>query len=433
MKYPLGLIDHGFVPRKLTVNYVAICAGAVDIAGLQTAFGLLCDKYPMLRGTIETTGEQCWLHIDDDGAGNAATEVVHGTVSDWLGRGLTVLDPARGLARLTIVTGGERTAVALQVSHAINDATLGSVLLEYFWHTAAALAQGATLPDPVPVHPRSLEQAHHTRAMALPGLTAAAAGPVHSLPVADTGGGAGFAPDPAQRITLSQRETAALLAHARAAGTTLHALLAGAIIRAERATLTEAAGAGPELPMIMFHLVDLRPHLRPVARPDEVTNALGFAPTVTACGPTSDLGVLAKETKKQLVAGIEDGRALAVMRAAASAAAQGRARTGVGNFITNWGPVPELAVPPGTEIVDFRGFATSEAVSWVGYFISTFTGRCSIELACSPRYHPPAQMAHLHERIVAGLAELTDPPPHPPTTARATSGMALSGKAGPSA
>ena len=52
MKYRLGLIDHGFVPRKLTVSYVAICAGEVDVAGLRTAFGLLCDKYPMLRGTI---------------------------------------------------------------------------------------------------------------------------------------------------------------------------------------------------------------------------------------------------------------------------------------------------------------------------------------------------------------------------------------------
>ncbi|MFI8931543.1 hypothetical protein ACIG3E_28205 [Streptomyces sp. NPDC053474] len=434
MKYPLGLIDHGFVPRKLTVSYVAVCAGAVDIAGLHTAFGLLCDKYPMLRGTIETSGEQCWLHIPDDSAGNAATETVQGTVADWLEHGLTVLDPAHGLAKLTIVTEGEQTAVALQVSHAINDATLGSALLEYFWHTAAALAQGKVPPDPAPVHPRSLEQAYHARALSLPRLTAAAAVPVHSLPATDTGGGAGFAPQPAQRITLSQADTAALLAHARASGTTLHALLAAAIIRAERATLTEAAGAAPELPMIMFHLVDLRPHLRPVARPDEVTNALGFAPTVTACGPTSDLGVLARETKAQLVAGIEDGSALAVMRAAASAAAQGRARTGVGNFLTNWGPVPELAVPPGMEIVDFRGFATSEAVSWVGYFVSTFTGRCSIELACSPRYHRPAQMARLRERIVAGLAELTHPAEHPPAaTAEARGSVALSDKAGPSA
>ncbi|WP_125264517.1 phthiocerol/phthiodiolone dimycocerosyl transferase family protein [Streptomyces alboflavus] len=434
MKYRLGLIDHGFVPRKLTVSYVAICAGEVDVAGLRTAFGLLCDKYPMLRGTIEITGEQCWLHLPDDGSSAAATEVVQGAIAGWLEGGLTVLDPARGLAKLTIVAEGEQTAVALQVSHAINDAPLGLELLKYFWHTAAALAKGAVFPGPEPAHPRSLEHAYQARAMALPGLVAAAPGPVHSIPAIDTGGGAGFAPEPAQRIILSRAETAALLAHARASGTTLHALLAAAIIRAERATLTEAAGAAAELPMIMFHLVDLRPHLRPVARPEEVTNALGFAPTVTACGPTSDLAVLAKETKAQLVAGIESGSALAVMRAAASGAAQGSARTGVGNFITNWGLVPELAVPAGIEIVDFRGFATSEAVSWVGYFVSTFSGRCSIELASCPRYHRPAQIAQLRGLIIEGLAELTRPAPHSsvPTT-EASSSVALLDKAGPSA
>ncbi|GGR85950.1 hypothetical protein GCM10010252_25750 [Streptomyces aureoverticillatus] len=434
MKYRLGLIDHGFVPRKLTVSYAAVCAGVVDVAGLRTAFGLLCGKYPMLRGTIEVTGEQCWLHIPDDGAGAAATEVVEGSISDWLARGLTVLDPARGLAKLTVVAEGEQTAVVLQVSHAINDATLGSALLEYFWHAATAVAGGATLPDPTPVHPRSLEQAYHARSLALPDLTMSAAGPVHAVPATDTGGGAGFAPDPAQRITLSQGDTGALLARARATGTTLHALLAAAIIRAERATLTQAAGAAAELPMIMFHLVDLRPHLRPVARPDEVTNALGFAPTVTACGPGADLNVLAKEAKAQIVAGIEGGSALAVMRAAASGAAQGRARTGVGNFITNWGPVPELAVPTGIEIVDFRGFATSEAVTWVGYFVSTFSGRCSIELAYSPRYHRPAQIARLRELIVRGLAELTGPARHlPAATTNASSSVTSPDKAGPSA
>ncbi|MFD9903643.1 hypothetical protein [Streptomyces sp. NPDC059063] len=433
MKYRLGLIDHGFVPRKLTVSYVAVCAGAVDIAGLRTAFGLLCGKYPMLRGTIEPTDGQCWLHIPDDGTSAAATEIVEGAVSDWLERGLTVLDPARCLAKLTIVAEGEQTAVALQVCHAINDATLGSALLEYFWHTVAAVAGDAVFPDPAPVHPHSLEQAYHARAMALPDVTVTAAGGVHSIRAVDTGGDAGFAPERAQRIALSRGDTAALIAHARASGTTLHALLAAAIIRAERATVTEAAGAAAELPMIMFHLVDLRTRLRPAARPDEVTNALGFAPTVTACGPGSDLGVLAKEVKAQIVAGVEGGNALAVMRAAASGAAQGRARIGVGNFITNWGPVPELAVPAGIEIVDFRGFATSEAVTWVGYFVSTYSGRCSIELAYSPRYHRPARIAELRELIVAGLAELTHSAHHPSVPTTEASSVASPDKADPSA
>ncbi|WP_282784115.1 hypothetical protein [Nocardia sp. CC201C] len=407
-KHRLGLIDHGFVPRKLTVSYVAICAGEVDIALLHDAFRLLCRTYPMLTGTIEVTGDQCWLRIPGDGTSAATTEVVVGSIADWLaGAGRTPLDPARCLATLTIVCDGARTAVALRVCHAINDATLGSELLAVLWRIAATLAGSAAFPDVTPVYPHSLEHAYHARGMALPDLAAPVAGQVHSIPAADRGDGPGFAPVPGGRITLSQADTGALRARARASGTTLHALLSAAIVRAERELLTATAGDAAELPMVMFHLVDLRGHLRPAARSDEVTNALGFASTVTACTPGAALKTLATQVKAQIVAGIAGGSALAVMRAAAAVAAHGGPRKGVGNFITNWGVVPDLAVPAGIEVVDFRGFATSEPVSWVGYFVSTFAGRCSIEPGFSPRFHRPAQIMRLRESLLANLGELT--------------------------
>ncbi|MFG1791965.1 hypothetical protein [Nocardia sp. NPDC049149] len=394
------------MPRKLTVNYVAMCAGEIDTALLSTAFEVLCRKYPMLRGTIELADGVAGLRVPGAGPGAAVTDIARGPIADWLAHGLTPLDPARTLAALTIVPEGETTAVALRVSHAINDATLGFTLLAHFWRTAAALAGTAAFPDSASVHPHSLEEAYRIRGAAMPELSGTAAGSVHSIAATESGDDTGFGSVPGERITLSQHDTDAMLAHARASGTTLHAMLAAAIIRAERATIAESACAGDQLPMIMFHLVDLRPHLRPAARPDEVTNALGFAPTVTACAPGDDLGALAMATKAQITGSIDRGDALAVMLAAASVAVRGGARKGVGNFITNWGVVPDLLVPPGMEIVDFRGFATSEPVSWVGYFVSTFAGRCSIELAFSPRFHPPAQIAELREFLIANLAQM---------------------------
>ncbi|MCM6777544.1 hypothetical protein NDR87_28645 [Nocardia sp. CDC159] len=389
---------------------MTLCVGEVDTALLHRAFELLCRKFPILRGTIELTGGGAELHIPDDSSSAATVDIAAGPIAGRLGRDVAPLDPARTLAELTTVSEGATTAVALRISHAINDATLGFALLAHFWHAAAALAGTVEYPDPTPVYPLSLEHAYLARAMDLPAPAVPTGGPVRGLAVDDVGAGTGFGPDLAQRITLSQADTAALLGRARAAGTTLHALLAAAIVRAERATITESTDAATELPMIMFHLADLRPHLCPAARPDEVTNALAFAPTITVCEHGTDLGVLAKQVKTQIVDGIEGGTALAVMLAAASAAAHGRARETVGNFITNWGVVPDLPVPAGLEIVDFRGFATSEPVSWVGYFVSTFAGRCSIELAFSSRFHPPAQIAELRELIVANLAQLNHPP-----------------------
>ncbi|WP_194815429.1 hypothetical protein [Nocardia sp. XZ_19_385] len=408
MKYRLGLIDHGFVPRKLTVSYVAICTGEIDIALLHKAFELLCRKYPMLRGTIERTGGDCWLDIPDDGSSAAISRTAPGPITDWLAHGNTPLDPAHTLAELTIVPEGERTAVALRVCHAINDATLGFALLEHFWEITAALTGAAVFPDPSPKYPGSLEQAYRARAMDFPAPAVPGTGGVFSIAPVETADETGFRPVPAHRITLSENDTSALLSHARASGTTLHALLAAAIVRAERATITELPGAAAELPMIMFHLADLRPHLHPAADPAEITNALAFAPTVTTCGSGSDLIVLAKDVKAQITAGIDSGAALAVMLAAASVAAQGRVRDSVGNFITNWGVVPELAAPAGVEIVDFRGFATSEPVTWIGYFVSTFARRLSIEPAFSPRFHRPAQIAELRAAIVANLAQFAE-------------------------
>ncbi|MFI6043830.1 hypothetical protein ACIA8C_19530 [Nocardia sp. NPDC051321] len=405
MKCLLGQIDHGFVPRKLTVSYVAVCVGEIDSALLRRAFELLCRKYPMLRGTIEVTGDECWLRIPDGDTGAAVTDVGEGHIADWLEHGSTPLDPARALAGLTIVREGATTAVALRVSHAINDATMGFALLEHFWRITAALAGAAPLPDPTPVHPGSLEGAYRARDMDLPQFTLPGVGSVHSVPRTETADDTCFRPVPGERIILSERDTGALLEHARASGTTLHAMLSAAIIRAERATITETVSTTTELPMIMFHLVDLRPHLRPPARPDEITNALAYAPTVTPCEPGADLGLLADQAKAQIVDGIDSGAALTVMLAAASAAAQGVGRH-AGNFITNWGVVPGLAAPTGVEIVDFRGFATSEPVTMVGYFVSTFTGRLSIELGFSPRFHPPAQIAELRRSIVVDLAHL---------------------------
>lgn len=408
MKYRLGTIDHGFVPRKLTVCYAAICIGEVDTALLQQAFELLCRKYPMLGGTIEIADGECYLRLPDSGSSTATMETVDDTIANWLAGGATPLDPAHALAKLEVVPDVGATAVGLIVCHAINDAQMGFALLADFWRIAAALSGTTTLPDLTAVYPHSLEDRYRERGLALPEPNLPAAGPVRSLPASDALHGRDFRPTPTERISLSSHDTGELLRHAHALGTTVHALISAAIIRAERAMLPESSTPEADLPMIMFHLVDLRPQLHPPAQPADVTNALGYAPTITACGPDSDLQVLSKEAKDQIVRAIDSGTALATMLAAASLATVGRSRN-TASFITNWGVVPTLDSPKGMEIIDFRGFATSEPVPMVGYFVYTFQGRLTIELASSGRFHRPTQLTDLRSHIAANLEALTKP------------------------
>ncbi|MEV6772043.1 hypothetical protein AB0N05_25795 [Nocardia sp. NPDC051030] len=406
MKYELGTIDHGFVPRKLTVDYATMCTGDIDTELLRQAFEMLCRKYPMLGGTIEIDGGRGYLHTPDTGSGAASVEIIDSTIADWLAR-TEPLDPAASVARLEIVLDDGVTAVALRVAHAINDAQMGFALLEDFWHMAAALSGTAAVLDPTPVHPRRLEELYLERGLPLPELSGSAPGPVYSVPSSEVPGESMFRLSPGDRITLSASDTRALLGNARAWGTTIHALVSAAIIRAERAMIAESADSATELPMIMYHLVDLRPHLDPPARPSDATNALGFAPTITPCGSGSDLQVLAKETKEQIVRGIDTGSALAVMRAAATLAAERRTRNSTGNFLTNWGVVPDLECPQGMQITGFRGFATSEPVSWVGYFVYTFRGELTVELEYSDRFHRPEQITDLHGILTANLKQLS--------------------------
>ncbi|MFI6866000.1 hypothetical protein [Nocardia sp. NPDC050406] len=402
MRQRLGTIDHGFVPRKLTVCYAAICVGEVDTALLRRAFELLCRKYPMLGGTLELADGACYVRIREDSS--AAVEIVDRAIADWLANATTPLDPERILAKLEIVRDGGVTAVALRVSHAINDATMGFALLQDFWRIAAALSAASALPDLNPVFPGSLENLYAERGLALPRLTHADPGlPLRSIPSSDIGTGTHFKPSVAERIMLSAEQTADLLRYARESGTTLHALLSAAIIRAERAMIPDAPGSATELPMILYHLVDMRPHLQPPAHPADVTNGLGFAPTRTACAPDSDLDVLAKDVKDQISTGIENGSAVAVMLAASAHASTGHTRDSVGSFLTNWGVVPALDQPVGVEIIDFRGFATSDPVTMAGYFAYTFHGRLTVELAYSDRFYRPARITELREHLLGNL------------------------------
>ncbi|KAA8884278.1 hypothetical protein F3087_34200 [Nocardia colli] len=411
MQYRLGKMDEGFVPKQFTVCYVTVCEGEIDSALLQLAFELTARRYPMLTGTIALADGECLLRIPDDDAGTVVTETVHGSLSDWLRNGAIPLDPARELAKLEIVQTGQTAAVCLRVCHAINDAHMGFALLADFWRTAAALSTGAALLDPTPIYPRSLEYLLADRGVTLPDPALPDPGRVYSFADSETLDGPGRRLAPGERITLSENETGRLVQHARALGTTVHALLSAAIVRAERATIAETPDTAveTELPMLIGHAVDLRPHLQPPARPADATNALGFAPTVTACTTNSDLHILGKEIKAQIVHGIESGTALAAMHAAAYVM-QSDTREIAVNTITNWGVVPTLASPEGMRINDFRGFATSAPVPELSYFVYTFHGRLNIEFAYSERHHRPERVAHLRNVVAANLQQVVPEP-----------------------
>ncbi|MGW4242375.1 phthiocerol/phthiodiolone dimycocerosyl transferase family protein [Nocardia sp. NPDC004722] len=403
MKYRLGTIDQGFLPTEVTVSYVAICTGEVDADLLRHAFTLTCRRFPMLTGRIELTAGGAQLHIREHGT--APVETSYTGVADWLTHGTGAFAPASSLAKLDIVCGPAETAVALRVSHAIGDAHLGFELLTELWGTATALEAGTADPDPAPRYPRSLEDLLTERGAALPDPSLPELTGLRCLAPTPSPGAPGLRLAPGERITLSATETRALLRYAREQGTTVHALLSAAIIRAERTLIGETSDATGELPMVIAHAVDLRPYLSPPARRVDATNGLGCAPTVTFCAPDSDLTVLGKEVKAQITHGIDGGIALATMLAASHGPGED-AREHAANIITNWGVVPALDTPKALRITDFRGFATGGTRPEISYFVYTFDDRLSIEFTHSEPHHPAALVTRLARAVSANLTDL---------------------------
>lgn len=284
---------------------------------------------------------------------------------------------------------------------------MGFELLTELWRTAATLGATTAIPTPVPAFPRSLEDLLAERGIAVPEPAMPDLTGLYSFAPSETHGRPGLRVAPDQRIALSDTDTTTLLHHARAQGTTLYALLSAAIIRAERAVIGETSGAATadELPMVIGHAVDLRPHLQPPTHPSDTTNGLGCAPTVTRCGPDTDLHIFAKEVKAQIVHSIDSGTALTTILAASRIPENG-ARDYAANIITNWGVVPALDFPKGMRVVDFRGFVTGDSLPEISYFVYTFQGRLNIEFAYSESTHQYSRITELRRTIAANLKML---------------------------
>ncbi|MFI5783275.1 hypothetical protein [Nocardia sp. NPDC051570] len=410
MKYKIGAIDHYWALTRATICYALVCSGPVDVEILRQAFDLLCRKYPMLGGHLELVDGECHLRLPDTAHPTAAVTVVDGPIPAWLEHGIAPMDPTRALARLEVVQDGHNTAIGLQVSHAVADGRLGFQMLRDLCRFFAFGADMAP-PDTAPVYPRGIEDVCAARDFDIPQLELRNPGGLFTVPAVVESEGLGFRVAPTARIRKSVEATDRLVRYARVQGTTLHALVSAAIIRAERAMVSLAGEAeGEELPMLKMHVIDLRAHLQPPAELGEVTNALGLGPTAVMCAPDTDMVGLGKEIKQQLIDRIESGQGLAIMLDQAQESVRGEELVEPSSgFISNLGVIAPFAHPAGIEYLDFRGLVILDPQVRdpnVCYFVFSFGGRLLIEIACAARNHSPDQIARLSREISDNLDDL---------------------------
>ncbi|EFV12519.2 phthiocerol/phthiodiolone dimycocerosyl transferase family protein [Segniliparus rugosus] len=402
---PLSTLESWFALSSMTIWYTVEVEGPIDLDMLREALGCLRREHPVLAGRLVPGSARRAdglpeLDLLVPGGSEAAVRQDRA--------GSVLADQAKELAFLDVVRNGDRSSVSFAVHHAIADGRLGSFWHARLWSHYTDLAEGrvpAAAPRPVPQAPEALLAERGFDAAPRPDRSRRAV--PSDLPEQTA---FVFA---RERVRLSTRTTELLKARARALGTTVHALVAGACVVAERRSMPLPDDVAADL--FVDTPVDVRPRLRPPAQPWDVTNALGNSPGLVAARPDDDPAAVGAQLLGQLRDDVASG---AVYR-------------GILRFTellcgdqpeiprittTNIGEVEPIRAPSGVRVHDFRGwteFDGSAIAAYLAanqkdgprgrfsslYLVYTYGGRLSVEIGLPSG----AEAARAHAAVLEAL------------------------------
>jgi hypothetical protein len=297
-------------------------------------------------------------------------------------------DATAGVADLVLVKGDAHGYVALRTDHAITDANawLGTFRELLRSYTAFAVGEepvsepGTALPAP----PAAL---FHERL----GLIPYDRRLFHSAtPPEPTAGTAGLL---SGYLRLSAEETQWLKRAARRYETTVHGLVAGAILLAQRVL----AGGRDSVPMYCVSPVDFRRRVDPPVGELETTNFMMSYVAEAAVSPRLSPVLIGREVKAamdEVLAG-PDG----VREAAPMADALGRNLSYA--LISNLGVVAEFPAPPGVAFTELHILDTVGDTFFPGYYVSTYRDRLTVLHIFTDRFFTRGDV----DRIVRELHE----------------------------
>ncbi|CAM3749240.1 phthiocerol/phthiodiolone dimycocerosyl transferase family protein [Tsukamurella ocularis] len=385
--------------------------GPVDAGRLARAYAGLRREHPVLAGRIEAHAFGFDLvapdAAPDEGAAPIQVELRPFAPGDVrLG-----IDAERAIAAVQLVSDGDLHRVTLGVSHAVADGAHALYLNLRLWelYSGAEPAQPAGLP----AAPTELADrlADGLPASEPPAASVVEVVPTAAVPSAADVDAGDFAFD---RIRLDPTATEALRRRAKEAGLSLHGLLAGIIVAAERAELDRPADEA--VPLAVFSPVDLRARAEPAVPAAAVTNFAGSSTVPVAVRGDTTPEEIGRIVLERLRADLADGTVAAALAGAAPVTVTG----GVPVRLSNIGAIPAPSTPAGVAALDFHTssevdiervralvrHAPPEALApLVGlhHHALTFDGRLSIELRHAPGTLASDAARRIRDRITAGL------------------------------
>lgn len=381
--------------------------GPIDAGRLARAYAALRREYPVLAGRIEPHAFGFDLVAPDAAPDEESAPILIELRPFVPGDVRLGVDAERTIAAVQLVSDGDLHRVTLGVSHAIADGAHALYLNLRLWE----LYSGAEPAGPAGLPAAPTELADRLAAGEPPAPSNVDVLPTAVVPSpADVDAG-DFAFD---RIRLDAAATEALRRRAKEAGLSLHGLLAGVIVAAERAELDRPADEA--VPLAVFSPVDLRARAEPAVPAAAVTNFAGSSTVPVAVRGHTTPEEIGRAVLDRLRADLADGTVAAALAGSAPVTVTG----GVPVRLSNIGAIPAPSTPKGVTALDFhtssevdiervralvRGAPPEALAPLVGlhHHALTFGGRLSIELRHAPGTLAPDAARRIRDRIEAGL------------------------------
>jgi hypothetical protein len=369
--------------------------GQVDEAALAEAYEALARAHPVLRGCIRAADDGYLLDVSPQGrlhfvvAEDVGVEFLHETVQTW--------DLREKVAQLTLLRRASGGLLAMHTDHSIADGEVKLTLLRQLLQHYTDIING--IPVSVDAGLRLPTGAEEILAAWRPG---------NFEPGKGTGTLAYESFPFGQRyLRFSRSQTADLLEAARIGGTSMHAIICGAALTAQRTHVDTSSAAQP---MICRTPVNLRARLADVIGSTTVTNLSGLHIAHVEVARDSNPLVIGREVKAQLDAGIAAGTPVQDIldRYPGKPEAFSDPTLSVAN-ISNLGVIPLFPQPASMTITDFQILTQKSGYSHPGYVAYTYGGRVTVQLVYNTEVYTSTQIDALAGTFAARLAQIAVP------------------------
>ncbi|QFU91729.1 hypothetical protein [Amycolatopsis sp. YIM 10] len=385
LERPLNFLELAHLDR--VVIMAAEYDGELDTDRLERAFQLLCAAYPVLRARIRGGDHEPALCVPRDH--QPALRVLAdepGVLAKIAG---LPWDAHRAVADLVVARGEKHGFLALRMDHSITDANAWLGMFRELLRVFAAVAEGSEaelrLPpgDRLPSPPAEL---FHQRLGLIP----------YDRRLFHSAERSALAPDgPGElfsgRIDLDEGQTSWLKLAARRYGTTVHGVVCGAILLAQRAL----AGGPDPARMYCVSPVDFRGRVEPPVGDLETTNYM--------------LSYVAEVEVSTRMSPVTIGRAIKAQMDDILAAAEGVRSTTPPDchlgrnlsyaLVSNLGVINRFPEPAGLSITDFQVLNTVGNTLFPGYYVSTFGGRLTVLYVLTAKFFDRVEVDRLTREI----------------------------------